>query len=71
MRAAYGRLDRCARLLLPFAAKVYIMAAAAVSAMMFGAGQACIPVADLAAARRKVYAVLIKGRFRAAADAFV
>ena len=69
MVAAYGRLDRCAKLLLPFAVKLLIVAASAVSAMMFGAGQALVPAVDIASARRKVYAVLNKGRYGASADA--
>ena len=55
--------------MLPFAVKLLIVAASAVSAMMFGAGQALVPAADLATARRRVYHVLNKGRFGASADA--
>ena len=43
MRAADSRLDRCGSLCLPFPALCRVVASAAVSSMMFGAGQVLLP----------------------------
>ena len=67
--AAYGRLDRIARLWVPYAVRLLLVASSAVAAMMFGAGPAFLALADLAQARRRVYGVLTKRRYRAADDA--
>ena len=69
MAAAYGRLTRIARLLVPYAVRLLLVAASAVSSMMYGAGQAFVPLADLRPARRRVYEVLTRKRFRASGDA--